>query len=547
MHGDVTGGARLRRGGPYPDSVDTARGPSASSVAGEDAASVLPLIPAAGVCLHITSLPGEFGIGEIGSGALRFVDTLAAMGMRVWQFLPLGPTAYGDSPYQPLSTFAGNETLLDIGQLVRLGLVREEETATLRGMPAETVDYGSVIPLKNRLLRSAASRFRTGAPADLRTRFEQFVHEHDEAWLHDYAMFRILKARHDDRAWMEWAPEFVHREPEALARLAGNSADELEHIKVLQFLFDMQWRELREYAHERGIELFGDMPICIAFDSADAWANRDLLRVDEDGHPDFVAGVPPDYFSEDGQLWGNPLYDWEKHARNGYRWWINRLRASAELADIVRIDHFRGFEAYWAVPAGAPTAKTGSWLPGPADSLFDALRADLGYLPIVAEDLGVITDEVEALRDRYGIPGMHVLQFDVDDPEFRLDLVPSNSVCYTGTHDNDTTVGWFHGSGNDMRSPQEIQQTREAALALTGGTPETIHTDMIRAAFSTAARIAIAPMQDYLGLGSEARFNTPGSSSGNWRWRLLPGQLGERLVSEIGEMVDRSGRLAPSA
>lgn len=504
--------------------------------------SVLPPVPAAGVCLHITALPGEYGIGEIGASARRFVDTLAAMGMRVWQFLPLGPTAYGDSPYQPLSTFAGNEMLIDVEQLVRLGLIGDEETGALRGMPAAFVDYGPVISLKSRLLRAAASRFHQVADAELRAEYEQFVHQHDAQWLHDYAMFRILKSRHDERAWMEWSPEFVHREPQALARLSQQDASEIDHIKVLQFLFDRQWQELRAYAHERHVSLFGDMPICIAFDSADAWANRDLLRVDEDGHPDFVAGVPPDYFSEDGQLWGNPLYDWDKHASNGYRWWINRLKASADLADIVRIDHFRGFEAYWAVPAGSSTARNGAWVPGPGDSLFDALYAGLGYLPIVAEDLGVITAEVDALRDRYNIPGMHVLQFDVDDPEFGLSAVAANSVCYTGTHDNDTTVGWFHGSDDGMRSPEQVRQTQEAALALTGGTPETIHLDMIRTAFSTDARIAVAPLQDYLGLGSEARFNTPGSPAGNWRWRVQGTQLDEVLVTTVGEMVETSGR-----
>jgi 4-alpha-glucanotransferase len=393
------------------------------------------------------------------------------------------------------------------------------------------------------LLRVAASRFERTADATTRAAFEDFVALHDRAWLHDYALFRILKSAHGERPWMDWEPEYVHREARGLARVERQRAADIRAIKILQFLFDRQWRELRDYAHASAITLFGDMPICIAFDSADAWANRDILRVDLDGRPDFVAGVPPDYFSEDGQLWGNPLYDWAKHAGNGYAWWIERLRATAEMADIVRIDHFRGFEAYWAVPAGAETARSGTWQPGPGDSLFDALQGALDYLPIIAEDLGVITADVEALRDRHSIPGMRVLQFDVDVENFQLADVDAKSVCYTGTHDNDTTVGWFRGSPDDLRSPAAIAATQAAALAITGGSPATIHLDMIRAAFATEARIAIAPMQDYLGLGSEARINTPGTSHGNWRWRLLDTQLDAALLQQTSSLISAAGRV----
>jgi len=483
----------------------------------------------AGVCLHVTSLPGAYGIGEIGATAHAFVDLLADAGFSVWQFLPLGPTAYGDSPYQSLSTFAGNELLIDLSGLVSDALLAADEIEPLRALPADTVDYGSLIPRKMRLLRLAAARFASRAGASLRDDFDEYVASHDRLWLHDYALFRILKSQHDERAWTEWAPEYVHREAHSLAAVERDQRDAIDTIKVMQFLFDRQWRALREHARRRGVTLFGDMPICIAFDSADAWANRDILRLDVDGHPDFVAGVPPDYFCVDGQLWGNPLYDWAKHARDGYAWWIERLRAAAELVDIVRVDHFRGFEAYWAVPAGSDTARNGSWQPGPGDPLFDALRSALGGLPIVAEDLGVITPAVVALRERHGIPGMHVLQFDVDIPGFQLSDVAENTVCYTGTHDNDTTLGWFRGSPNDIRSADEVRAARRAALALTGGTPETIHHDMIRTAFSSAARLAIAPLQDFLGLGSEARVNTPGTSNGNWRWRVRGTQLDESL------------------
>ena len=497
----------------------------------------------AGVCLHLTSLPGPYGIGELGAAAHAFVDRMRAMKLSVWQFLPLGPTAYGDSPYQPLSTFAGNEMLVDIGELIRMQLLNHGEVSELTTLPERYVDYGALIPLKNRLLALAASRFHSKVSDEILRDFKGFVARNDAQWLHDYALFRILKTHHGERPWPEWKPEYVHRDAAALAALEEQEADRIEAIKIIQYLFFRQWWALRAYAHEQGVLLFGDMPICIALDSSDAWANRDILRIDEDGRPDHVAGVPPDYFSEDGQLWGNPLYDWAKHAADGYSWWVDRLRATAELTDLVRIDHFRGFEAYWAVPAGADTARSGAWEPGPGDAIFDAMRNALGNLPIVAEDLGVITPEVTALRDRHRIPGMHVLQFDVGDPDFELSAVAENSVCYSGTHDNDTTIGWFRGSPDDIRSADEIAADQAAALRVTGGTPETIHIDLIRAAFSTAACIAIAPLQDFLGLGSEARINTPGTSGGNWCWRVIDAQITPDICDNIASMVSASRRV----
>ena len=504
--------------------------------------SPLPRQRRAGVCLHITSLPGPYGIGEIGQAARDFIDCMVAMELSVWQFLPLGPTAYGDSPYQPLSTFAGNEMLVDIGDLVDMGLLSTDEVEELTRLPERQVDYGALIPIKARLLYRAASRFEECVDADTLNDFNSFLSREDEAWLHDYALFRCLKTQHGERPWPEWQPEFVHRESEALATLEVQEAERIRSLKIIQYLFFRQWIRLRDYAHERGVTLFGDMPIYIALDSADAWANRSILRIDEDGKPDSVAGVPPDYFSEDGQLWGNPLYDWERHAADNYVWWVDRLRATAELADLVRIDHFRGFEAYWAIPAAAETARTGAWEPGPGDAIFDAMRDALGDLPIVAENLGVITPEVEGLRERHGIPGMHVLQFDVCDPGFTLDAVAENSVCYTGTHDNDTTVGWFRGGPDDIRSHEEIQRTRESVLALTGGSTKTVHTDLVRAAFATPARLAIAPLQDFLGLGSEARINTPGTSGGNWRWRVLETEMSDDLCDNIASLVKDSER-----
>jgi 4-alpha-glucanotransferase len=503
---------------------------------------ILPLGRQAGVCLHITSLPGPYGIGEIGQHALQFVDTMKKMQLGVWQFLPTGPTAFADSPYQPLSTFAGNELLIDVGDLISKGLLSKDEASELTTLPCNVVDYGALIPVKNRILRLASARFADKSDAALAVAYQEFVHENNDRWLHDYALFRILKSQHGDRPWPDWQPEYVHRDKKALRRIEGSKASAIEAIKIIQFLFHHQWQQLHDYARDQGVRLFGDMPIYVALDSADAWTSPELLQIDGNGQPAYVAGVPPDYFSEDGQLWGNPLYAWENHAANGYQWWIDRLRAAAELVDIVRIDHFRGLEAYWAVPAGSDTARNGTWHEGPGDAIFDAMRHALGDLPIVAEDLGLISPECEALRDRNQIPGMKVLQFAITDDRFELSDVAENCVCYTGTHDNDTTVGWYNGSPDDIRSDTEIERIRQATLEITAGTPETIHMDLVRAAFSTDASLAIAPLQDYLGLGSEARMNTPGTSENNWRWRLDATRLTDSVCNQITKMVQASGR-----
>ncbi|MDT8439513.1 MAG: 4-alpha-glucanotransferase [Wenzhouxiangellaceae bacterium] len=497
----------------------------------------------AGVGLHISSLPGRWGIGEIGPEALAFVDRACRMGLRVWQFLPTGPTAYGDSPYQPLSTFAGNEMLISIDDLLDIGLLESDEVAPLAELSRTSVDYAGLIALKQAVLVRAAQRFERVADSALKAARDAFCERHETAWLRDYARYRVLKSRHGERPWPEWEARFAQREPAALARLDAEDGARLERIRTLQFLFHQQWARLRAHAADRGLRLFGDLPIYIALDSADAWAQREILWLDTDGGPQAVAGVPPDYFSADGQLWGNPLYDWDRLAATGYRWWAARLRAAMEQADLVRIDHFRAFQDYWAVPAAADTARAGRWIDGPGDALFEALRAELGTLPVVAENLGLITPAVEALRVRLGMPGMIVLQFGAADPDFSLDQVAEDCVCYTGTHDNDTTRGWFEGSPDDLRDADEIRRTRAAALAMTGGRPETIHLDLIAAAFATRARLAIAPMQDYLGLGSAARMNTPGVPAGNWRWRLDPAAITPELCDQIAEQVVAAGRV----
>ena len=496
----------------------------------------------AGVCLHFTALPGHYGIGEIGDEAFRFVDELVRMNLKVWQFLPTGPTGFGDSPYQPLSVFAGNELLIEMANLIRFGLVSSSEADALLKLPRRHVDFGSLIPKKMTLLCRAASRFDHQARSSTKEDFDRFLDKHDSAWLHDYALFRMLKAEHGAKAWPEWAPEFVHREPAALKKFRDAHATDIEYLKIIQFIFHRQWQHLHDYARERGVLLMGDMPIYLALDSADAWANPELLNIEADGRLPRVAGVPPDYFSADGQLWGNPLYDWAYQEKTGFAWWKARLRRALYLADVVRIDHFRGLEAYWSIPAGATTARNGEWLPGPAGKFFDAIRDDLGGLPLVAEDLGFITPEVNALRDRYELAGMRVLQFDVADPAFDGGQIPERCVCYTGTHDNDTTTGWFLGSPDDKRNADEIRATQARVLELTGGKPTTIHADLIRFAFATRAGLVIAPLQDYLGRGSEARFNVPGTIGNNWRWRYRKEDLGRAQMDAVAAWVDEGGR-----
>lgn len=492
--------------------------------------------------MHFSSLPSPHGIGDIADAALAFADDLASMALRVWQFLPTAPTGYGNSPYQPLSAFAGNEMLIGLGPLIRRGLLRDSEARPLADLPRESVDFGRLLPLKQALLSRAAERFSLAADARTKSEFDDFLGHSGGGWLHDYALFRVLKTMHGERPWTEWDSEYAHREARALQRFEAAHREAIEQIRILQFFFDRQWQALKRHTADKGIRLFGDVPIYISLDSADAWADRDMLQLDRRGRPTHVAGVPPDYFSKRGQLWGNPLYDWDYLARTGYRWWIERMRRAMQMCELVRVDHFRGFESYWAVPRGARTARKGAWRPGPGDSFFVALREALGSLPIVAEDLGMITEEVERLRQRHHFPGMKVLQFEVEDSGFDPTDIPEDCYCCTATHDNDTTAGWFSGAMPGGRRRSEVRARQGNALRLTGGSPETIHSDMIRLAFSTRARVAAAPMQDYLGLGSEARMNVPGTALSNWRWRLSPGQLTPAVRERVAGLVAGTSR-----
>jgi 4-alpha-glucanotransferase len=483
----------------------------------------------AGVLLHPTSLPGPFGIGDLGPTAHWWVDVLGRAAQSWWQVLPLGPTSYGDSPYQSFSSFAGNVNLLSPELLARDGLISPSDFAT-GSLPHDRVDYDPVIRIKSAMLTAAWERFRAGAAPALRQGFEHF-RAAEAGWLDDYALFMALKSAHQNRSWQEWPRELVLREAAALNRARQELADTIGLHQFGQFLFFRQLEDLRRHAHERGIALIGDVPIFTAADSVDVWANPEFFLLDQDRRPFVVAGVPPDYFSKTGQLWGNPLYNWEALATSDYAWWVARLRAALRQVDLVRIDHFRGFEAYWEIPAGRLTAEVGRWVPGPGAAFFEAVRRQIGGLPFIAEDLGVITPEVVALREQFGLPGMQVLQFAFDSGPTNKYLPhrhPRNTVVYTGTHDNDTTRGWFATRGED--------EARFACRYV----PNIDHDsswELIRLAWGSVADTAVVPLQDALGLGNEARMNTPGKPAGNWRWRFRGEMLTDAVIERLAELT----------
>jgi 4-alpha-glucanotransferase len=501
-----------------------------------------------GVLLHPSSLPGRFGIGDLGPRAFEFIEWLAQAGQRLWQVLPLGPTGYGDSPYQCFSAFAGNPLLIGLDVLIDQGLLVESDVRGIRAFDQGPVDFPAIIAHRQALWPRVLERF-DAAPTRVRDRFDGFCRDH-AAWLDDFALFMAIKAEHQHRAWTLWSPDIAQRDPEAIARWTAHCAREIRLHKLTQFLFFEQWHAVRDACRARSIDIMGDLPIFVAHDSADVWARRDLFRLDANGQPTVVAGVPPDYFSATGQLWGNPHYRWDVLERTGYAWWIERCRGSLELFDRVRIDHFRGFEASWEVPYGAATAARGQWVKGPGSALFDAVRAALGMaqLPFVAENLGVITPEVEALREQFGFPGMAILQFafgsDPQAPDFKPHNYPRNRVVYTGTHDNDTTMGWWSGeTDHSTRSSEEIVGERDHARRYLGIVGPDVHWAFVRAVLASVADTAIVPAQDLLGLGSEARMNQPGTVSGNWRWRLLPGQLTADLARQLAIAAETYDRM----
>ena len=504
---------------------------------------VLPFPPdyrASGILVHVTSLPSGHGIGDLGPTARQWIDRLQAAGQSWWQALPVGPTGYGNSPYQSLSSFAANELLISPDDLVEDGLLRPGDCD---GGAAATawVDYAAVIPFKERLLSTAWRNFSSGARRDLVSAFEAFCSEQSH-WLDDYALFRALKARFKGAACLDWPGELVRREPAALRAARRELAAPCEETRFAQFLLLRQGGRLKAYARSRGVRLLGDLPFYVSPDSSDVWAAPQFFRLDENRRPLLVAGVPPDYFSATGQLWGNPVYDWPALQRSGYRWWIERLGALLGHVDMVRLDHFRAFAAAWCVPAGSLTAETGSWVPGPGANFFAAAQAALGTLPFIAEDLGLITPDVIALRDRFGLPGMRVLQFAFDDHGDNPHLPDNyvhNTVVYTGTHDNPTTRGWFEAL------PERERQTvwdylRRPARDFGEAAPA-----LIELAWNSAAALAMAPLQDLLNLSDEARMNQPGRIEGNWRWRCTEAMLSPAVWQWLHDLTLAANRRSP--
>jgi 4-alpha-glucanotransferase len=499
---------------------------------------------ASGILLHPTSLPGRYGIGDLGPEAHAFVRFLAETGQRWWQILPLGPTGVDNSPYQSYSSHAGNPLLISPDRLVDDGWLDGHDCQDCRddpGLPETHVDFDAVIAAKHRLLRLAFERFQAN-----HLDFESFLHDNAH-WLDDYALYMALKDAHEGAAWYDWEPEIAARKPTAIAQARKELASEVLYYQFVQYAFDRQWRDLRSACAEHDIKLIGDLPIFVAQDSADVWARPDLFQLDEAGRPLFVAGVPPDYFSETGQLWGNPLYRWEAHASEGFAWWIARMKILLARVDLVRLDHFRGFEAYWEVPAGSETAATGRWALGPGTAFLEALRQGLDGLPLIAEDLGDITAEVEALRDRFDLPGMRVLQFAFGrDPGTEIHLPHkyiNHCVAYTGTHDNDTTAGWFHTTENETTQSREwIAAERAFVLRYVGTDGTEIHWDLIRLALGSVADTVIIPLQDVLGLDGSARMNIPGRAKGNWRWRFQASQLDPRARARLADLTAVYGR-----
>ena len=487
-----------------------------------------------GVLLHPTSLPSPFGIGDLGDDAYRFVDFLHSSGQKLWQILPLGPTGHGNSPYASYSAFAGNTLLISLERIARAGLLTEGD---FRGVPDfrdDEVDFEQVAIFKKALLLKSYQRFKQLQLPQIANSFKTFSAT-EKYWLEDYALFQALKDANGGRAWTDWDSALINRDKETLAATRQTLAAEIEAQKFYQFLFFYQWAELKAYCNQSGIRIIGDIPIFVAHDSADVWTNPDQFKLDSNGLPTVVAGVPPDYFSETGQLWGNPLYNWQRMASDGFAWWINRVSSTLKTVDLVRIDHFRGFAACWEIPAGDKTAEHGQWVSAPGIQLFQAIRKALGDLPIIAEDLGVITPDVDKLRDDFGFPGMRVLQFGFGDAKATNVNLPHNYlrkiVAYTGTHDNDTTIGWF-------RSPTQLENERRFCLEYLASDGKEIHWDFIRAVFASVADTAIVPLQDLLGLGSEARMNLPNSTEGNWRWRFRTGALTDQLAKKLKRLTE---------
>src|SRR5215510_8937911 len=497
-----------------------------------------PEYRASGLLLHITSLPSPYGIGDLGSSAFLWVNRLHDAGQGWWQGLPLGPTGYGNSPYQSLSSFAGNGLLISPCCLMSDGLLQSSDCES--HFASDVVDYDSVIPFKQRLLEKAWTKFKAGERKDLWPAYDEFCTTQAN-WLEDYALFRALKSKFEGAYYLEWPEELVQRRQDALVKAQRELATQIDQFRLEQFLLLRQADQLKEHAHAKGVSLIGDLPFFVSPDSSDVWANPEIFLLDEERRPRFVAGVPPDYFSAEGQLWGNPIYDWDRLRQTGYRWCIARLRALLDHVDVVRLDHFRAFAAAWHVPAQAPTAKTGEWVPGPGADFFDAVQKELNGLPFIAEDLGSITPDVTALLDQFQFPGNRVLQFAFDgqlDNSHLPHNYVSNTVVYTSTHDDSTTRGWF----DELPDPQ--RQEVWSYLKRPAGDNGEIAWELVRLAWSSRAALAIAPLQDLLNLGEEARMNHPGRAEGNWRWRCTEEMLSGPVFQDLRSLTETSDRLS---
>ena len=489
---------------------------------------------ASGILLHPTSLPGDFGIGDLGPSAYEVVDLLAEAKQKYWQILPLGPTGYGDSPYGSFSAFAGNTLLISPEKLVNDSFLDGASLTDKPKFSKDKVDFGSVYAWKNQILPIAANAFdQAGSEA-----FATFSLENGW-WLDDFAAYRAIKVDQGQRPWYEWDDGLKLRKPEPLNDAITRLYEAIRLEKISQFLFFSQWSDLKTYANSKGIQIIGDIPIFIALDSADVWCNQSKFRLNPDGSPTVVSGVPPDYFSMTGQLWGNPIYDWEAMRADGFSWWTARVAAAMKLVDVIRIDHFRGFAAAWEVPAGDATAERGTWVEAPGGELFSAFRGAFGDVPMIAEDLGVITPDVERLRDAFGLPGMRILQYAFGGDAHNLHLPHNylhNCVAYTGTHDNETTAGWWKNLPKGKTGPRAHLKQYLSTSA------REVHWDLIRAAWSSVADTAIAPLQDVLGLGNEARMNVPASTGGNWTWRFADGDITPATIARLREMTEMYGR-----
>ncbi len=495
-----------------------------------------------GILLHPTCLPGPFGVGDLGPEAFAFVDFLKEAGQTLWQVLPLNPTGYGDSPFQCLSSQAGNPLLISLEKLRDRGILDAGDLQSVPSFPADEVDFGNVIRWKIPLLRKAAQTFLAHASGRDREEFDKFCADNAH-WLPDFALFIACKEKNNEVAWNRWPADLAARDQRALEEARQRLAPTIQAIQYWQYEFFRQWQDLRAYAHQARIRIVGDIPIYVALDSADVWTNREFFCLTEDGQPEKISGVPPDYFSVTGQCWGNPIYRWDRLKQTGYRWWIDRFRGALKLYDALRIDHFRGFEAFWEIPGNETTAVNGRWIKGPGGELFAVLEREFGELPIIAENLGVITPEVEAIRERFRFPGMAILQFafgnDPQGPSFRPHNYSRQLAAYTGTHDNDTVVGWWNSSGasDSIRTPEDVAKEHAFARAYLNFDDEPINWVLIRGVLASVADLAIIPLQDVLGLGSEARMNLPATSSGNWRWRFEKSELTPEHILRLREMV----------